>query len=173
MTPSLLDRARALYTRADAIVDRLGFQCYRVGVLAEGRTEAFGIDGGELTQHVRWISPTPQVRKLDTLRASALGISLGPGSALDAQRDVFEVVIPRAAVFTNAAGDEVQVGMKVSDLFPVDPSAKSRSRVVIADVRDDGELGREGVPFAIERMLPDELTITLLLVQAQVQETGL
>lgn len=169
---SLLDTARRAYLSGDRIIERMGLAVFRVGVLEEGSTEAFGVPDADRTQHVRWISPAPRVRKIDTLQAAHIGFSVGPGSNLDGQRDVYEVIIPRAAECTRPDGSTFVVGSRVADLFPTDGSPKSRTTIVIADARDDGELGREGVPFVIERMRTDEVVITLYVVQAQVMDEG-
>lgn len=164
---ALLDRARRLYALGDHIVARLGFCAFRTGVRSEGSTEAFNVPGGVPSESVRWFDPPPQVRKVDTVEASALGLAYAASESGLSTRDVYEVTLVRHATLTGADGVTRTFGVKVEDLFPVEGSTQSRSTLIIADTRDDGELGTEGVPFTIERIRTDELTIVLWAVQAQ------
>lgn len=164
---ALLDRARRLYALADHIVDRMGYSAFRVGVRSEASTEAFGVPDGVPSESVRWFAPTPRVRKIDTVEASSIGLSFASSESGMTTRDVYEVTLVRHATLTGADGVTRESGLKVSDLFPVEGSAQSRSTLILADARADGELGTEGQPFTIERITTDELTIVLWVVQAQ------
>lgn len=165
---SVLDRARRALDRGARALERIGMSPIRVGVFVETSTEAFGVAGGINASMVRWITPTPFVRKLDVVEASDMGFSVGPINNISAVRSVYELRIPRSYVAC-CDSEPLKLGTKVSDLFPLDTTPQSRTAIVLADRTDDGELGTRGVPFAIERLTPDELEIVLYVVQAQPQ----